>query len=73
MMPPQINAFAPDFEAPKSQLEWRYQIYFATKVGRGGYEQHRQAFAKLIWRTGFTKLEAPPAFARAVIDVSHQG
>jgi pimeloyl-ACP methyl ester carboxylesterase len=36
---------------PEAELQWWYQYYFATERGRAGYEQNRQAFAKLIWRT----------------------
>jgi pimeloyl-ACP methyl ester carboxylesterase len=35
---------------PKAELDWWYQYYFATERGRLGYEKHRDAFAKLIWR-----------------------
>jgi pimeloyl-ACP methyl ester carboxylesterase len=36
---------------PSAELAWWYQFYFATERGRAGYEQHRDEFAKLIWRT----------------------
>jgi pimeloyl-ACP methyl ester carboxylesterase len=35
---------------PDAELQWWYQYYFATERGRAGYEQYRDAFAKLIWR-----------------------
>jgi pimeloyl-ACP methyl ester carboxylesterase len=35
---------------PEAELQWWYQFYFATERGRAGYEQNRQAFARLIWR-----------------------
>jgi pimeloyl-ACP methyl ester carboxylesterase len=35
---------------PNAELQWWYQYYFATERGRAGYEQYRDAFAKLIWR-----------------------
>jgi pimeloyl-ACP methyl ester carboxylesterase len=41
--------------APKSELEWWYQFYFATERGRAGYEAHRHEFAKLIWRIASPK------------------
>jgi pimeloyl-ACP methyl ester carboxylesterase len=36
--------------APKAELEWWYQFYFATERGRAGYERYRHEFSKLIWR-----------------------
>jgi pimeloyl-ACP methyl ester carboxylesterase len=42
---------------PSAELAWWYQFYFATERGRAGYEQYRNDFAKLIWRT------ASPAWA----------
>ena len=36
--------------SPAAELQWWYQFYFATDRGRLGYEQNRQAFAKLIWQ-----------------------
>lgn len=35
--------------APKAELAWWYQFYFATERGRLGYEANRTEFAKLIW------------------------
>jgi pimeloyl-ACP methyl ester carboxylesterase len=35
---------------PEAELLWWYQYYFATERGKLGYEQNRQAFARLIWR-----------------------
>jgi pimeloyl-ACP methyl ester carboxylesterase len=35
---------------PEAELQWWYQFYFATDVGRNGYEKYRRDFAKLIWR-----------------------
>jgi pimeloyl-ACP methyl ester carboxylesterase len=40
---------------PKAELEWWYQFYFATERGRMGYEKHRRAFAKLIWKLASPK------------------
>jgi pimeloyl-ACP methyl ester carboxylesterase len=37
--------------APKGELAWWYQYYFATERGRAGYEANRSEFAKLIWQT----------------------
>jgi pimeloyl-ACP methyl ester carboxylesterase len=36
--------------APKAELEWWYQFYFATERGRAGYEKNTHDFAKLIWQ-----------------------
>ena len=36
--------------APKAELEWWYQFYFATERGRAGYERYRHEFSKLIWQ-----------------------
>ena len=35
--------------APKAELGWWYQYYFATERGKAGYEANRHDFAKLIW------------------------
>jgi hypothetical protein len=35
---------------PKAELQWCYQIYFATERGEAGYEKYRRDFAKLIWQ-----------------------
>ena len=37
--------------APKSELSWWYQFYFATERGRLGYAANTHEFAKLIWQT----------------------
>lgn len=37
--------------APKAELSWWYQFYFATERGRRGYEANRSDFARLIWET----------------------
>ena len=42
---------------PAAELSWWYQFYFATERGRAGYEQYRNDFARLIWRS------ASPAWA----------
>jgi pimeloyl-ACP methyl ester carboxylesterase len=36
--------------APKDELQWWYQYYFATERGRVGYDKYRHDFAKLIWQ-----------------------
>ena len=40
---------------PKAELAWWYQFYFATELGRAGYEEYRHDFAKLIWQTASPK------------------
>jgi pimeloyl-ACP methyl ester carboxylesterase len=40
---------------PKAELEWWYQFYFATDVGRDGYDKYRHDFAKLIWQLASPK------------------
>jgi pimeloyl-ACP methyl ester carboxylesterase len=35
---------------PQAEFEWWYQFYFATDVGKNGYEKYRRDFAKLIWQ-----------------------
>jgi pimeloyl-ACP methyl ester carboxylesterase len=51
---------------PEAELQWWYQYYFATERGRAGYEQHRDAFAKLIWRTASPRWDFDDAtFARS--------
>lgn len=37
--------------APKAELAWWYQFYFATERGRLGYQANRSDFARLIWQT----------------------
>lgn len=37
--------------APKAELAWWYQFYFATERGAKGYAAHTRDFAKLIWQT----------------------
>jgi pimeloyl-ACP methyl ester carboxylesterase len=37
--------------APKAELAWWYQYYFATERGRAGYEANTKAFNRLIWQT----------------------
>jgi pimeloyl-ACP methyl ester carboxylesterase len=40
---------------PKAELQWWYQYYFATELGRAGYNKYRHDFAKLIWQTASPK------------------
>jgi len=35
--------------APKAELQWWYQYYFATARGELGYRENTHAFARLIW------------------------
>ena len=35
--------------APKAELQWWYQYYFATERGRAGYDKYRKEFSRLIW------------------------
>ena len=35
--------------APKAELQWWYQYYFATERGELGYRANTHAFARLIW------------------------
>lgn len=37
--------------APKAELSWWYQFYFATERGAAGYDANRREFNKLIWKT----------------------
>jgi pimeloyl-ACP methyl ester carboxylesterase len=41
--------------APKAELQWWYQYYFATERGRAGYEEYRHDFARLIWQIASPK------------------
>jgi pimeloyl-ACP methyl ester carboxylesterase len=41
--------------APRAELEWWYQYYFATERGRAGYDKYRYDFAKLIWQLASPK------------------
>jgi pimeloyl-ACP methyl ester carboxylesterase len=40
---------------PKPTLAFWYQYYFATEIGRLGYEKYLHDFAKLIWQTASPK------------------
>lgn len=41
--------------APKAEVQWWYQYYFATERGRAGYEKYTHDFTKLIWQTASPK------------------
>ena len=41
--------------APKAELQWWYQYYFATERGQIGYDKYRRDFAKLIWQLASPK------------------
>jgi pimeloyl-ACP methyl ester carboxylesterase len=41
--------------APRAELGWWYQYYFATERGRLGYEKNRHEFNKLIWKLASPK------------------
>jgi pimeloyl-ACP methyl ester carboxylesterase len=40
---------------PEAELQWWYQVYFATDRGRAGYEKYRRDFSRLIWRLASPK------------------
>ncbi len=40
---------------PAATLAFWYQYYFATDIGRAGYEKYLHDFTKLIWRTASPK------------------
>ena len=40
---------------PQGSFVWWYQFYFATEIGRNGYDQYRHDFNKLIWQTASPK------------------
>lgn len=40
---------------PQASFAWWYQFYFATEIGRNGYDQYRHDFNKLIWQTASPK------------------
>lgn len=41
--------------APRAELSWWYQFYFATERGRTGYAANTRDFARLIWQTASPK------------------
>jgi pimeloyl-ACP methyl ester carboxylesterase len=42
---------------PRPTLAFWYQYYFATDIGRAGYEKYLHDFAKMIWQTASPKWE----------------
>jgi pimeloyl-ACP methyl ester carboxylesterase len=40
---------------PRATLAFWYQYYFATEIGRVGYEKYLHDFAKMIWQTASPK------------------
>jgi len=51
---------------PPAELQWWYQFYFATDVGKNGYEKYRRDFARLIWQLASPKWNFDDAtFARS--------
>lgn len=40
---------------PSAELGWWYQYYFATDRGRAGYNENRNDFNRLIWKTASPK------------------
>jgi hypothetical protein len=40
---------------PSSELQWRYQYYFATERGKAGDEKYTSDFARLIWQLASPK------------------
>ena len=52
--------------APRAELAWWYQFYFATERGLAGYAANRHEFNKLIWQTASPQW----AFTDAVYDRS---
>jgi pimeloyl-ACP methyl ester carboxylesterase len=40
---------------PAASFVWWYQFYFATEIGKAGYDQYRHDFNKLIWQTASPK------------------
>lgn len=61
--------------APKAELSWWYQFYFATDRGRLGYAKNRGEFARLIWRSASPTWTFDPATfersARALDNPDH--
>jgi pimeloyl-ACP methyl ester carboxylesterase len=40
---------------PQATYEWWYQFYFATDIGKDGYDKYRRDFARLIWQQASPK------------------
>ena len=41
--------------APRAELQWWYQYYFATERGRLGYQRNTREFNRLIWQLASPK------------------
>jgi hypothetical protein len=58
--------------APKAELQWWYQYYFATERGRAGYDKYRSDFARLIWQLASPKWDFDDAtFDRSAASFSN--
>ncbi|MVN79245.1 alpha/beta fold hydrolase [Hymenobacter sp. HMF4947] len=54
--------------APKAELAWWYQFYFATERGQAGYQANTNDFNKLIWQTASPRWQFEPAtFEQAAV------
>jgi pimeloyl-ACP methyl ester carboxylesterase len=57
---------------PKAALAFWYQYYFATEIGRVGYENCLHDFAKLIWQTASPKWDFDDAtFERSAASLNN--
>ena len=57
---------------PKPTLAFWYQYYFATDIGRAGYEKYLHDFAKLIWQTASPKWDFDDAtFERSAASLNN--
>jgi pimeloyl-ACP methyl ester carboxylesterase len=57
---------------PKPTLAFWYQYYFATDIGRAGYEKYLHDFVKLIWQTASPKWEFDDAtFERSAASMNN--
>jgi pimeloyl-ACP methyl ester carboxylesterase len=57
---------------PKPTLAFWYQYYFATEIGKAGYEKYLHDFAKLIWQTASPKWDFDDAtFERSAASLNN--
>jgi pimeloyl-ACP methyl ester carboxylesterase len=57
---------------PRPTLAFWYQYYFATDIGRAGYEKYLHDFAKLIWQTASPKWDFDDAtFERSAASLNN--
>jgi len=57
---------------PKPTHAFWYQYYFATEIGRAGYEKYLRDFAKLIWQTASPKWDFDDAtFERSAASLNN--